>query len=543
MKHSTLTPSLVLFVAALALAGLLPAQTADLGRIDFPTSGSPEAQKRFLRGVLLLHSFEYNDAREEFQKAQKLDPDFALAYWGEAMTCNHPVWFEQNREAARAALNRLAPTPEARLAKAPTQREKEYLRAVESLYGEGDKKSRDRAYAQAMRRLAEEYPDDLEAASFYALAVLGTSSEGRDIPTYMRAAAIVEEVFGKNPQHPGAVHYLVHSYDDPIHAPLGLRAARVYAKLAPAAVHAQHMPSHIFLALGMWEDVIASNEASWAAARKRGGEGSHSLHWLEYAYLQQGRYRDARKLLEIMKENVQKRDSMSGRWHLAAMRATYLIETRQWEDEAARMSVDTSGIAEISASAGNLFALGLAAVKRGNRAAAEKALAELKALREKAASGGREGHSHAEWYTQVWAPGVKAAEIMETELRALIRLAEGKSADAVRLLKDAAAAEAAMSFEFGPPIVAKPSHELLGELLLERKRPEEARQQFELALGRAPKRALSLLGLARAAARSGDPTTAQQTYTELRRIWQKADAGLMELEEVTRSLADAGRLR
>jgi tetratricopeptide (TPR) repeat protein len=217
------------------------AQHADLGRLEFTNSGAPEAQEAFTRGVLLLHSFEYADAAEAFRKAQQLDPGFAMAYWGEAMTYNHSLWGEQDREAAWQVLKRLGQTQEARLAVAPTEREKKYLTAVEILYGEGTKLERDIAYAEAMRRLSERYPADDEAKAFYAVALLGTAHDGRDHTIYMRAAAQAEEVFRANPRHPGAVHYLIHSYDDPVHAPLGLRAARAYSDIAPAASHAQHM--------------------------------------------------------------------------------------------------------------------------------------------------------------------------------------------------------------------------------------------------------------------------------------------------------------
>jgi hypothetical protein len=216
-------------------------QKRTLGHIDFPTSASGEAQEHFVQGVLLLHSFEYADAREEFQAASKIDPAFAMAYWGEALTFTHPVWVEQDESAGRAVLARLGPTREARLAKAPTQREKDYLSAVEILYGDGDKVARDAAYAQAMGSVMKKYPDDLEAAALYAVALLGTCEYERQFPVYMRAAAVAEEVFAKNPQHPGAVHYLIHAYDDPVHAPLGLRPARVYAKLAGSASHALHI--------------------------------------------------------------------------------------------------------------------------------------------------------------------------------------------------------------------------------------------------------------------------------------------------------------
>jgi tetratricopeptide (TPR) repeat protein len=191
------------------------AQTADLGTIEFPNSGAAEAQPSFVRGVLLLHSFEYADAAEAFREAQRLDPHFAMAYWGEAMTYNHSLWGEQDREAAWEVLKRLGATTEDRLARARTEREKGYLRAVETLYGEGPKLERDRAYAEAMRRLHDSYPNDVEAKAFYSLAILGTAHEGRDHVTYMRAAGFAEEVFRDNPRHPGAAHYLIHSYDRP----------------------------------------------------------------------------------------------------------------------------------------------------------------------------------------------------------------------------------------------------------------------------------------------------------------------------------------
>ena len=284
--------------AVLALVLTVAAQSQDLGTIDFPTSGSAAAQPHFIRGVLLMHSFEYDDAKEAFVEAQKADPGFAMAYWGEAMTYNHQVWQQTAPELAKAALAKLAATAEARQAKAQTPKEKEWLAAVELLYGPGTastalsagKLALDTAYADAMRRMYEKYPADDEVASFYALAILGTSHNGRDFGTYMRAAAIVERVYAKNPNHPGAAHYLIHSYDDPIHAPLGLRFADAYSKIAPAASHALHMPSHIYFALGMWDEAAAINERSVKAADDRraaksldvDARGFNALHWLKF---------------------------------------------------------------------------------------------------------------------------------------------------------------------------------------------------------------------------------------------------------------------
>lgn len=508
---------------ASASSGTVP--HAELGQIHFPTSGTPEAQPHFLTGVLLLHSFEYSDAREAFRQAQRLDPGFALAYWGEALTYLHPLWGYEHRTAAQQALLRLAPTPEDQLSKAPTEREREYLKAVHVLYGKGERESRHRAYADAMRRLSESYPDDLEAASFYALALLGMSYGKRDIPTYMRAAAIAEEVFQRNPAHPGAVHYLIHAYDDPIHAPLGLRAARVYAQIAPSAPHALHMPSHIYLALGMWDEVVTSNEASWTAEEARrlqqqlsvDARGYHALYWLHYGYLQQGRYPEARRLLHIVEEDARQSGSRNTRKYLARMRAQYLIETRAWTDEAVRIQVHTAGL-DLSTVGSHLFATGVSALRTGDLATAHNTLSDLRARHRTMAGQGAAQNSPA-------SNGVhdqKVLSIFARELEALIRFEEGEKDKAIQLLQEAVAIEESMNFGYGPPEPVKPAHELFGEMLLDLNRPEEARHQFQLALARAPKRALSLLGLARATARTGDRAAAQQAYTELRAIWKAA---------------------
>jgi tetratricopeptide (TPR) repeat protein len=565
-----------------------PAGHATLGEIHFPTSGMAAAQPDFKRGVLLLHSFEYEDAAAAFRDGERRDPDFAMAYWGEAMTYNHPLWHQQDREAgraalakltARAALDRLAPTAEARRAEAPTAREKAWLAAVETLYGEGDKASRDRLYAAAMERLAAGDPGDLEAASFYALALLGTCEAGRDVPTYMRAAAVAEEVFARNPRHPGAVHYLIHSYDDPVHAPLGLRAARTYARIAPAAAHALHMPSHIFLALGMWDDVAASNEASWAASEARRQRlhlpleerGYHALAWLHYAYLQQGRLRDARGLLAEMAADAAASGSPRTREHLALMQAGYRVESRRWR-AALGPPPDLGGI-DGGIAAAALFAHGLAALRSGDPAGARRDLAAIdERLAAVAAApapaalaagtaapspsgghGARHGTSMGSCHGVPGSGGVagggaaggnasvaqRSAGILRAELAALLLLggadrpaAVDAERQAMATLERAAADEDATSYEFGPPVVVKPAHELVGELLLDLGQPAAACRHFEQALARAPRRSLSLLGLARAAARTGDEEAAAAAYADLARSWRQGDADLPERAEV-----------
>ena len=238
--------SIAAIIGSLTLPPHAQAAAPAVGSVSFANSGAAAAQADFLTGVAQLHNFQYPQAAAAFQRAQALDPDFAMAYWGEAMTHNHAVWMQQDPRAARAVMEKLAATPEARAAKAPTPREKAYLRAVEILYGEGDKYDRDRRYALAMERLHADYPDDVDASCFYALALLGTSHAGRDVPTYMKAAALMEEAFEGNPQHPGAAHYLIHSVRRfRARAPGAARGACVLADRARLVARPAHDLAHL----------------------------------------------------------------------------------------------------------------------------------------------------------------------------------------------------------------------------------------------------------------------------------------------------------
>ena len=504
------------FATAIALAALtatLAAQTPRLGTIDFPTSGPPEAQGHFITGVLYLHSFEYDDAAKEFREAQRLAPDFAMAYWGEAMTYTHPLWDQQNLDSARAALNRLAPTPQARRLKAPTAREQGYLDAVEALYGEGTKPQRDTLYSAAMELVWIAYPDDLEAEAFYALSLLGLNQGDRDVPTYMRAGALAQEVFRKNPDHPGAAHYVIHAFDDPTHAPLGLYAARAYSQIAPAAAHAQHMTTHIFLALGMWDEVVSQNVIASGPDPKSWTAGHYTV-WLDYGYLQQGRYQDALALLETLRGNLGSKPRYGALWGITEMRAHYLIDTELWNSPVDRWDIDLTKLGA-SGTAYWSFVSGYCALKRGDRSRAVQALAALTTVRDSISDA---GPSEQEVYA-----------ILELELKSLLRLADGASEEAVVLLTEATRREDAVPFIFGPPSVIKPSHELFGEVLLQLGRPGEAETQFKGALALAPKRARSLIGLARAAAAAGDAAEAAEATATLQAIWHQADPGLLTL--------------
>ncbi|MFQ5719119.1 MAG: hypothetical protein ACE5IK_06190, partial [Acidobacteriota bacterium] len=464
------------------------------------------------------------DARELFQEAERIDPDFALAYWGEAMSHNHPLWRQQDRDAALAALERFAPTPAARLSKTKTDRERGYMQAVDVLYGEGDKVARDHAYSDALAVLAHKYPEDLEARAFYALSILGTGQGVRDFSVYMRAAAVAEEVFAANPDHPGAAHYLIHSYDDPVHAPLGLRPARVYAQIAPAASHAQHMISHIFVALGEWDRSVDANVKSFDVsvdrrARKNLGVDAnnyHALHWLEYSYLQLGRFKDAREALDRMHEYAKESGSARALSYHAAMRAAYIVETGGGE---APPSIDLEDT-PLTGAVGDLFATGYAAVLAGEIGRAETITGRLRVRHDTAAAGQRGGdHGVAANPTR---RDLVVSRIMQDSLSALIAAHKGETERTAELFEKATVAEAAMALDFGPPNIVKPSHEAYGEALLAWGRPADARKQFEIALQRAPRRSRSLAGLARAAQAVHDTTAFARACDDLSANWAQA---------------------
>ncbi|HEX7177932.1 MAG TPA: tetratricopeptide repeat protein [Pyrinomonadaceae bacterium] len=537
--------------------------TGALGQVDFPTSGSPAAQAHFLRGVAALHSFWYEEALEEFQAATKVDPAFMMGYWGEAMAHNHPLWNEQDTEAARKVVAKIHDTGQL------TARESAYLGAVKALYGEGDRHARNLAYAAAMEKVYRAYPADLEAASFYALSLLGAVRPvDKGYRLQMQAGAIALDVYGKNPNHPGAAHYIIHAFDDPEHAILALPAARRYAEIAPDAHHARHMPSHIFIQLGMWAEAAASNESSWATSdawvkRKKYSierRDYHSLSWLEYVYLQQGRTKEAEAQLALMQKSIA--DLGAPIRGYPYMAAAFIAETERWDliekhfgepdAKSASLPIRKEAGADschaaakptkakvIPASSGapqaqrplikllfGSYLRGMAAASSKNPADAEKYSAELRALR-------KDFENSASYFTP------EMVEIMALEVAGLARANAGKFDEAVELLRRATSLEESLRPPSGPPEMIKPSHELFGDVLLRAGRPAEAAAQFKTALLRQPNRPRSLLGLARAAAKSGDGKLAAQTYADYLRTQERADARAPELAEARDYLKQA----
>jgi tetratricopeptide (TPR) repeat protein len=344
----------------------------------------------------------------------------------------------------------------------------------------------------------------------------------------MKAAAIAEDVFAKNPFHPGAAHYMIHCYDDPIHAPLGLRAANVYAKIAPSASHAQHMPSHIYFALGLWEKASDSNidayESDKARALRKDKElsahGYHAIWWLLYSKLQQGQYADASELIDAVEEHYESSDIEGLAKNIVIqMKALYALETQQWD-----LDIDSLGInpedLKTTSQTSYFFVRGVNALKNHRVSEARKIYERLSLLLENSAD-----------------PG---SEVMVLELAALIQLEEDNSGSAIELISRANSIEGAMPMDFGPPWPMKPSYEMHGEILLQIGRASEAMQQFNLALARSPKRTAALLGLARSAELAGEKQVSLDAYRDLNNIWSDADSTISVLGEVRTTVQRSG---
>jgi tetratricopeptide (TPR) repeat protein len=507
---------------------------ATLGTVVFPNSGSAAAQASFLRGVALLHSFEYTDAAEVFRAAETADRTFALPYWFEAFTNSHILWNEDDPAAARAALAKLGPTPAARLAKARTDRERDYGAAVEAFYAETTLDARANAFADSMRHLTARYPKDLEAAAFASLAIQMADVRGthRD-----EAIALAERVVRESPNHPGAVHYLIHATDAPAFAARGLAAARAYAKVAPLSEHAQHMPSHIFLQLGLWDDAAASDERSWKASRdwvkRRGASGAdldfHDLQWLQYMYLQQGRYAQAKSIIDTARAVLLGVD-LSGPEHADALYVTstlafqYAADAGDWQEMQsaikAPMSDPSGSMRAMMFTMGATYQHGFAAAVAGDTTSAARVAARFRAMSDSF-------HTRRPTFLDVGA----------REIEAEIATKRGDLDRAIQLLQEASAMEDRFLF-VGPPNLLV-AHELLGAALIAAKRPAEAEVAYEQGLKLTPNRSVALLGLARARAARGDSIGAAEAARRLLMNWHDADADLAALGEVRRMAASS----
>jgi|HubBroStandDraft_6_1064221.scaffolds.fasta_scaffold00076_32 tetratricopeptide (TPR) repeat protein len=506
--------------------------SAQLGTVAFPVSCAPSVQKPFERGVALLHSFWYEEAEKEFIQVSADDPHCAMAHWGAAMSLWHQLWNEPNKNVIQRGADQVH---EAKTTDGPTTpREHAYIAAIAAFYGDSRKlnhEARAKAYSDAMKKVYETYPDDHEAAVFYALSLL--ASEPHDDATFAnrkQAAAILEKLFAIEPNHPGVAHYLIHSYDKPQLAQLGLPAARRYAQVAPASPHALHMPSHIFARVGLWQDDIDSNLASIAATRKTaamhmGGEGHqfHAMDFLFYAYMQSGHESEAQKMIEEVKtmpptSNMYGMDFDPRVSSQAWFEASYALELHDWHG-AASLSPVPGADPEINAT--TFLARAIGAARSGQLADARKDVDEVKSIAARLMK--KKKKDEADFLTRQIA-----------EPLAWIAHAEGRDDDAIKLLRPLAEKETDGMSDVGDYL---PAQEMIADLLLEVKRPEQALAEYQTDLKLNPNRFDGLYGAARAAEAAGKQNDAAEYYALLLKVCDGSNSTRPELSHARELVA------
>jgi hypothetical protein len=484
------------------------AELEKLGTVDFPVSCDPAVQPQFNRALAILHSFGYQKAADAFAAIAQQDRACGIAFWGVAMTHYHALWEAPSPADLKQGW---AAVESAKSAGVKTQRERDYITAIETFYGDFDKldhRTRALAYEKAMDQLRLRYPRDREATIFYALAVRANAQPSdKTYANQKKASAILEPIFAEQPEHPGLAHYIIHCDDYPPLAAQGLDAARRYAKIAPDSPHALHMPSHIFTRLGLWQESIESNLASAAAARKAGAPGDelHALDYLVYAYLQRGQDTEAKKVFDAA-PRVEANDAsyFQGLFSIATMPARYAVERHQWSEAAAlALPHDTFPGGRYAWTESNLyFARALGAARTGDIAAARNSLQSLASVHD-ALMVERDQY----WMEQV--------DIQREIVGAWILLAASKREEALKRMRSAADHEDATDKHAVTPGAIVPARELFGEMLLESKQPEAALEAFEATLRAAPGRFNALSGAARAAKLSGDREKAKSYYAKL----------------------------
>ncbi|HVT44809.1 MAG TPA: hypothetical protein VMT00_10490 [Thermoanaerobaculia bacterium] len=521
------------FILALALFGAFSTQPVrgqhehhahehakpeKLGKVDFPTSCNAAAQERFIRGVALLHSFWYPEAARTFQSAAEADPQCGMAWWGVAMSYYHPLWAPPNSEELKAGSEAAA---KAKSIGAKTARERDYVAAINAFYRDHDKvehPQRARALEQALERMTRAYPQDQEAKVFYALALNSTASPtDKTYANQKKGAEILNRFFESSPDHPGVAHYIIHSYDYPALAHLALPAARVYAKIAPSSAHALHMPSHIFVRLGLWDETVASNIDSANAGRaslkeQKSGHFSwdelHAMDYMAYAWLQRGEDAKAKDLLEkVSRYESADVPNFAVGYAVAAIPARYALERRDWAT-AAKLEVGPPAIAWSKfsyAEALTHFARGMGGARSGDLETARAAVARLDAIR-----GELESQKNTYWAGQV--------EIQRLAAAGWLARAEGKDKEAVSLLRQAADLEDSTDKHPVTPGSLLPAREMLADLLLELGKPAKALVEYETSLTSAANRFNSLSGAARAAQLSGDREKAMKYYAGVAKL-------------------------
>ena len=484
----------------------------EIGSVQFSTSCSPKVAVEFNRAVALLHSFQYEKTREAFEEIAKQDPGCAMASWGVAMSHYHGLWDSGDMNAGRAALHKAQETATAN--PATTKREKAYIDALAEIYkvDDADKAAHAKAFEHKMAELQAAYPDDTEAAIFHALTLKITAPKtDKTFANERKCGEILEPIFAKNPHHPGVAHYIIHCYDNPVLAEQGLQAARLYAKIAPASAHANHMPSHIFTRVGSWDESISSNIrsaelATADEAASRNGEARdqrlHALDYLEYAYLQTGRISKAKSVLDEMTSMKPIPGlTLTGNYGASAIPARYALERREWK-EASGLKAGESGVPWSRAIM--WMAIGIGSARSGDVAAASKAEQMLASLRDSAA--GMDKY----WSSQI--------EVQRREVAAWTAEANGKMEDAITTMRSAAELEESMDKHAVTPGAILPAREMLAELLATHGQSQSALEEYQAVLKVAPNRFNALYGAASAAESAGNAALANQFFHKLTEI-------------------------
>jgi hypothetical protein len=535
VRRLGISPAWTWVLAGILLLGVLPAngqhQGHDLGSVHFPVSCTPAAQKTFGHGVALLHSFWYDEAEKAFSETTRMDPHCAMGYWGIAMSLYHPVWVPPTPDDLKKGI---AAVEKAKSANAKTQRERDYIAAIGAFYKDSDRVAhheRALAWRNALEKVSVRYPEDQEAPIFFALALLGTApATDRTYSNQKQAAEILNRILPDQPNHPGIAHYMIHCYDSPQLAILALPAARSYARIAPAAPHALHMPSHIFTALGLWQDSIVSNLASAAAARSyiakilpgaTSQDQLHAMDYLVYAYLQTCQDVEAGHVVE-QASAVSRVDQnvFQAAYALAAIPARYALERRRWS-AAASLKVSPAEFPWTRfqyAEAITYFARAVGAARSGNPSAARGAIEKLNAIQHALT----EVEQEYDWSKQV--------EVQRLTASAWVAHAEGDQEQALRWMRSAADLEDKFDKHPVTPGPILPARELLGELFMELNQPALAFPEFEAVLRRSPKRLNATYGAARSAELSGDRDKANALYSELLQLCSQADTQRLEVQ-------------
>ena len=529
-----------------------PGDLRGVGKVTFPITCTPDVQSDFARAVALLHSFFYEEARRVFTSVAERDPKCAMAQWGIAMTWWHPIWTPPNPDEMRAGK---AAIEKAMSMNAGSDRERAFITALNTYYNTADNsnavpvgqschgpvgpRNRVVAYEKAMRQLRDKYPDDFEVQTFYAFAVLGVgyaTPNDTTLSKQLEAAGMLEKLWKQNPNHPGVVHYLIHSYDYPQFAQRGLPAAQTYNSIAPWVPHALHMPSHIFTRLGMWDESIVANQASaeasraYAAMRHRDAaeaEELHALDYLAYSYLQEAQDAEAKKIVDLAAKVKKTNPELEfiAAYALAAIPTRYAFERNDWA-AAANLSIPNvphwSSFPFMEALIEYGHALGRA--HTGDVEGARKAIARMQELRDATKD------PKFDYFKSHLDQQMQAAT-------AWVEVAEGKKKDAIDILRRAADSEDTLGKHPVSPGAFVPIREQLGALLLEVEQPSEAQREFEAGLKIYPGRFRGLYGAAKAAELAGDKENANRYYTKLAAQTSKAGGSRDELNHIREFLS------